>query len=180
MSDTNTNPEGGDAAPQQQQPAVPQMRILGQFIRDMSFENIVAQKGQGSDVKPDIQVQVSMDAKKRQADNQYEVVCKFKITSASKDKSVTLFVLELEYGGVFHVENVPEAQLHPYLLIECPRMLFPYVRRIVSDITQDGGFPALNLENIDFVGLYRQSIAQRAQAQAGANAGAENGGAPVN
>lgn len=79
--------------------------------------------------------------------------------------------MELEYGGIFHVENVPEEQLHPFLLIECPRMLFPFVRRIVSDVTRDGGFPPLNLENIDFVQLYRQTIAQRQAAQ---GAAAEN------
>jgi preprotein translocase subunit SecB len=68
------------------------------------------------------------------------------------------------------VENVPEQQLHPYLLIECPRMLFPFVRRIVADVTRDGGFPPLNLDQIDFVALYRQQLAQRAAAQQTANA----------
>lgn len=162
MSDTSTNPE--EAKPEQ--PQLPQMRILGQYIRDLSFENVVMQTGVASQAKPDIQVQVSMDAKKRTAEHQYEVICKFKIKSTTKEPESTLFLLELEYGGIFHVENVPEPQLHPYLLIECPRMMFPFVRRIVSDITTDGGFPALNLENIDFVNLYRQSIAAR-QAQAG-------------
>ena len=74
-----------------------------------------------------------------------------------------LFVLELDYGGVFQIENIPDDQLHPYLLIECPRMLFPFLRRIVSDITRDGGFPPLNLENIDFLKLYRQEIERRKQ-----------------
>lgn len=73
-----------------------------------------------------------------------------------------LFLLELEYAGIFHVEGVPEDQLHPFLLIECPRMLFPFVRRIVSDMTSDGGFPAVNLETVDFVALYRQQLALRA------------------
>ena len=67
------------------------------------------------------------------------------------------------YGGVFQIENIPNDQLHPYLLIECPRMLFPFLRRIVSDITRDGGFPPLNLENIDFLKLYRQEIERRKQ-----------------
>ena len=70
-------------------------------------------------------------------------------------------MLELDYGGVFQIENVPDDQLHPYLLIECPRMLFPFLRRIVSDVTRDGGFPPLNLENIDFLKLYRQEIDRR-------------------
>ena len=76
-----------------------------------------------------------------------------------------MFILELDYAGVFHVEGVPEDQLHPFLLIECPRILFPFVRRIVSDVTRDGGFPPLNLDNIDFVALYRQEIARRQEQQ---------------
>lgn len=148
------------------------MQILGQFIRDMSFENIVAQKGVDGQVTPDIQVKVSLDAKKRAVENQYEVITKFSITSKSKESEATLFLLELEYGGIFQIENVPEEQLHPFLLIECPRMLFPFARRIVSDVTRDGGFPQLNLENIDFVNLYRQTLLQRQAAQQAAENGA--------
>ena len=151
------------AAPQQ--PTPPQMKILGQFIRDMSFENILAQKPVAGDVQPDIQVQVSLDGRKREDDKQYEVLSKFKITSKNKNGGETLFLLELEYGGIFHIDNIPDEQLHPFLLIECPRMLFPFVRRIVSDVTRDGGFPPLNLDNIDFVALYRQTLAQRQAAQ---------------
>ena len=147
-----------------EQPAQVKMQVLGQFVRDLSFENIVAQKGIQGDVQPDIQVQVNLDAKKRSVEHQYEIIAKFTINSKTKDKGQPLFLMELEYGGIFHVENVPEEQLHPYLLIECPRMLFPFVRRIVSDVTRDGGFPALNLENIDFVALYRQELARRAEA----------------
>lgn len=146
-------------------PATPQMKILGQFIRDFSFENIMAQKPIEGEVQPDIQVQVALDAKKRTTDHQFEVISKFNITSKNKNGSGTLFVLELEYAGIFHIESVPEDQMHPFLLIECPRMLFPFVRRIVNDITRDGGFPPLNLDNIDFVQLYRQTIAQRQAAE---------------
>jgi preprotein translocase subunit SecB len=143
------------------QPVAPQMRVLGQFIRDMSFENIMAQKGAPADVTPDIQVQVNLDAKKRGADNQYETSIKLKVTSKAKDGDATLFLLEIDYVGIFHIEKVPEDQLHPYLLIECPRMIFPFLRRVVSDITRDGGFPPLNLENIDFLSLYRNELARR-------------------
>ncbi len=142
------------------------MQVLAQFIKDLSFENAVAQKGVSGDVQPDIQVQVNLDAKKRGEDHQYEVVTKFNISSKNKGGEEPLFLLELEYGGIFHVENVPEDQLHPFLLIECPRMLFPYVRRIVGDITRDGGFPPLNLENIDFLALYRSELARRAETEA--------------
>ncbi|RVT83452.1 protein-export chaperone SecB [Rhodobacteraceae bacterium CCMM004] len=163
---TASNGSGPAAAPPQQ----PQLKILGQFIRDMSFENILASKGTMSgQVTPEVQVQVALDGKKRQQENQFEVVGKFKVTSKNKDTEDTLFLLELEYGGIFLIENVPDAQLHPFLMIECPRMLFPYVRRIISDVTQDGGFPPLALETIDFVQLYRQGLAQRQAAQAQPN-----------
>lgn len=148
--------------------ATPQvkMSVLAQFVRDMSFENIVAQKGiSGTDVQPDIQVAVSLDARKRQADHQFEVITKYKVTSKNKANGDTLFLLEVDYGGVFHVEGVPEEQLHPFLLIECPRMLFPFVRRIISDLTRDGGFPPLNIDTVDFLALYRQEMVRRAQAQ---------------
>lgn len=151
----------GQQQPQQQQQQQPQMRVLGQFVRDMSFENIMAQKGVGADVQPDVQVQVNLDAKKRSAENQYETAIKLNITSKGKDSDITLFLLEIDYVGIFNIQNVAEDQLHPFLLIECPRMIFPFLRRVVSDVTRDGGFPPLNLENIDFLSLYRNEIARR-------------------
>jgi|TARA_B110000503_G_scaffold30205_1_gene48882 preprotein translocase subunit SecB len=137
------------------------MKILAQYIRDMSFENILAQKGISGDVQPDIAVQVNIDAKKRPIENQYEVIIKTKIVSKTKEKSEPIFLLELDYGGIFHIENIQDDQLHPYLMIECPRMIFPFLRRVVSDVTRDGGFPALNLDSIDFVQLYRNEVERR-------------------
>ncbi len=169
--DTNTLSDG--AAAQATSPQV-RMQVLAQYVRDLSFENIVVQKGIASgDIQPDVQVAVSLDARKRQADNQYDVIMKFKVTSKNKVNGDTLFILEVDYGGTFLVEGVGEEQLHPFLLIECPRLLFPYMRRIISDVTRDGGFPPLNVDNVDFVALYRQELARRAQAQQAA-------GQPVN
>lgn len=146
------------------------MSVLAQFVRDMSFENMVAQKGiTGADVQPDIQVAVSLDARKRSVDHQFDVITKFKITSKNKANDETLFLLEVDYGGIFHVEGVPEEQMHPFLLIECPRLLFPFVRRIISDVTRDGGFPPLNIDTVDFLALYRQEMARRAQTQTPTN-----------
>ena len=157
--------ESDNGAEPQATPQV-KMSVLGQFIRDLSFENIVAQKGlTGADVQPEVQVQVSLDARKRGVDHQFEVISKFKVTSANKADKSPLFLLELDYGAIFHVEGVPEDQLHPFLLIECPRMVFPFVRRIVSDVTRDGGFPPLNIDTVDFLALYRQEIARRAAEQ---------------
>ena len=153
----------GNGAVAQAAPVV-KMQVLAQFVRDMSFENMVAQKGlTASEVQPDIQVQVSLDARKRSQDHQFDIVTKFKVTSKNKVNGDTLFLLEVDYGGIFHVEGVPEEQLHPFLMIECPRLLFPFVRRIISDVTRDGGFPPLNIDTVDFLALYRQEIARRAQ-----------------
>lgn len=153
-----TSPEAAATPPQ-----VPKMQVLGQYIRDFSFENIMVQKGVAGEVTPEISVQVALDAKKRQNDNQFEVMSKYSIKSTNKDGGETLFLLELEYGGLFHIENVPEDQLHPFLMIECPRMLFPFVRRLVADLTREGGFPPLNMDTVDFVGLYRQIVQQKVQ-----------------
>lgn len=161
MADEVTGANG--AADQAAAPQV-RMQVLAQFVRDMSFENMVARKGiTSSDVQPDIQVGVSLDARKRGPDHQYDVISKYKVTSKNKANGEALFILEVEYGGIFHVEGVPDEQLHPFLLIECPRLLFPFVRRIISDVTRDGGFPPLNIDTVDFLALYRQEIQRRAQ-----------------
>ena len=166
MSDDTPN----GAAAGQAQPAAVRMQILTQYVRDLSFENAVAQKGApGGEVQPEINVQVSLDARKRQTENQYEVITKFRVTSTNASDKTPLFLCELDYGGIFHIEGVPEDQMHPFLLIECPRLLFPFVRRIISDVTRDGGFPPLNIDTVDFLALYRQEIARRAQAQPVAN-----------
>jgi len=168
--DAPATPEAGAAAEPKQAPV--NMRVLTQYIRDLSFENVLSQKGATPDVKPEVNVQVALDAKKRNVENQYEVIIKMDVKSADGD--TTLFIIDLEYAGIFHIENIPEDQLHPFLMIECPRQLFPFLRRIVSDMTRDGGFPALNLEQIDFVSIYRNEITRRLQAQKAAAEGKVN------
>ena len=168
MSDASTNGDAPAAAAEQAAAALPKMQILGQFIRDLSFENAAIQNGVTSQGQPEIKVQVALDARKRSVENQYDVIMKVKIDSTTKDdEPQAIFLIELEYGGVFLIENIQEQQLHPFLMIECPRMLFPFVRRIISDVTRDGGYPPLNLDQIDFVSLYRQQLAQRAAQQHG-------------
>ena len=137
----------------------PKMVILNQFIKDLSFENIAAQNGLKSEnLTPDIKVNVTLEAKKRPIENQYDVIIKTTISSETKNTKEMLFVLEIDYGGIFEITNIPEDQLHPYLLIECPRILFPYLRRIISDITRDGGYPSLNLDQIDFLSMYKAEL----------------------
>jgi preprotein translocase subunit SecB len=139
-------------------PATPRLQILTQYVRDLSFENIAAQKGVASDGKPDVKVQVNLDAQQRPSDR-YEVALKLKVDSKMGEAQV--FILELDYAGLFLIQNVPADQLHALLMIECPRLIFPYVRRIVGDVTRDGGYPPLNLEQMDFLALYRAELTRR-------------------
>ena len=148
-----------DKKEEYQAPIPPKMVILNQFIKDLSFENIAAQNGLKSEsLTPDIKVNVTLEAKKRPIENQYDVIIKTNISSETKNTKEMLFVLEIDYGGIFEITNIPEDQLHPYLLIECPRILFPYLRRIISDITRDGGYPSLNLDQIDFLSMYKAEL----------------------
>jgi preprotein translocase subunit SecB len=146
----------------------PRMQVVTQYVRDLSFENIAAQKGlAASEGKPDVRVTVNIDAQPKQADR-YEVALKLKIDSTLAEAPV--FILELDYAGLFVIQNVPQEQLTPLLMIECPRLIFPYVRRVVGDVTRDGGYPSLNLEQIDFLALYRAEVARRQAAASPAQA----------
>jgi preprotein translocase subunit SecB len=147
-------------------PQPPVMKCLNQYVRDLSFENIAAQKNLGNASSPEINVQVNLDARKGDNDN-YEVILKLTVNADSEDKKV--FLLEVDYAGVFQIENVPEEQLHPFLMIECPRMLFPFVRQIVRNTTADGGYPPLNVDPIDFMALYRNELQRQAAANATKN-----------
>ncbi len=137
----------------------PTLNVVNQYIRDMSFENIAAQKSMGDSIQPEINVQVNLDARKG-GDDQYEVIQKLTVTAKTGED--TVFLLELDYAGLFTIKNVPDEQLHPFLMIECPRLLFPFMRRIVRDTTADGGYPPLNVDTIDYLALYRAELARRA------------------
>ncbi len=154
----------GEAQAREQQAAQgPRMSILTQYIKDLSFENprgpIALAQGQQ---RPEIQVRVDVRAEQLDAER-HEIVLELNIEAKVPEGPV--FLLELTYGGLFALANIPEDSLQPLLLVECPRLLFPFARRIVADLTRDGGFPPLMLDPIDFVSLYRRRMAQ-AQAAA--------------
>ena len=134
------------------------MQAIGQFIKDLSFENIAAQQSRQGTGTPDIQVKINLDASKRDQENQYNSSIKVNIESKDAKTKENIFLLELDYGGIFLIENAPEDQLHPLLMIECPRMLFPFVRRVIHDVTRDGGYPPLNLDSIDFLSMYKAEV----------------------
>ncbi|MBC8407558.1 MAG: protein-export chaperone SecB [Rhodobacteraceae bacterium] len=134
------------------------MQVLGQFIKDLSFENIAAQESKQGTGTPDIEVKINLGASKRTQDDQYNSSIKISVESKDTKTNKNIFLLELDYGGIFKIENIPDDQLHPFLMIECPRMLFPFVRRVVHDVTRDGGYPPLNLDSIDFLAMYRAEV----------------------
>lgn len=158
---TDTQPE---ANAQGEEANVPQFRILTQYIKDVSFENPNAPASLQGGETPKIDVQLGVNANQVQ-DGLFEVSLPIRIDAKRADQ--TMFLLELDYCGLFALENIPAESMDPALYIECPRLLFPFVRRIVSDLTQDGGFPALPIEPVDFVGLYQARLQQLAEEQQG-------------
>ena len=141
------------------------MQVLGQFIKDLSFENFAARDSKQGAGTPNIDVKINLDASKRSQQNQYNSSIKITVESKESNTEENIFLLELDYGGIFKIENIPDDQLHPFLMIECPRMLFPFVRRVIHDITRDGGYPPLNLDTIDFMAMYRAEVNRLADEQ---------------
>lgn len=132
----------------------PQLNVLAQYIKDLSFENPNAPQSLAPQEKaPNINIQVNVSARQLN-ENDFEVALQIE-GSAGEDANV-LFQFELDYAGVFKLQNVPQPDIHPIIMIECPRLLFPFARQIIADSVRNGGFPPLLLEPIDFVGLYRQ------------------------
>ena len=151
---TNGN---GDAAQ-----AAPQLNALAQYTKDFSFENPNAPRSLAPQERPpNISIQVQVNAKSLAAQD-FEV--EIKLEGRAGEGADTLFHFELVYGGVFRVVNVPQEQVHPVVMIECPRLLFPFARQIIADAVHHGGFPPLYIDPIDFVALYRQR-AEEEQAQ---------------
>jgi len=159
------------AANAPQDNAAPMMNMVGQYIRDLSFENPDAP---GSillaNSAPSLNVSIRVDVKK-QSEDIYAVELTLN-AKANRETSV-LFQAELVYGGVFRLKNIPDAQLGQLLMIECPRLIFPFARQVLASVTQQGGFPPLIMEPVDFTAMYRQNMAQLAAAQAQAT-GATN------
>ncbi|MEM1300822.1 MAG: protein-export chaperone SecB [Pseudomonadota bacterium] len=155
---------GGQEAVQQ---TPPNLKIVAHFIRDLSFENVAAQDGSALAGNPEINVTVNLDAAKA-GEDRYSVAMKINAKAAIGE--ATRFLVELDYVGIFEITNIPQEHIHPFLFIECPRQILPYARRVVSDVTRDGGYPPLMLDNVDFAALYRQKLAEL-QAQQAAQGG---------
>ena len=154
--------EGTPVPGNQGQPAVPNLQVVGQYIKDLSFENPGATSGITD--RPQIELAVDLNAARLGDKDMFEVELKIRVDA--KNDGRPLFLLELAYAGVFRLTNVPDTGTQQLiLLIQAPHMLFPFVRRIVADVVRDGGMPPLMIEPIDFMALYQSRLAQAAGQQ---------------
>lgn len=156
-------PQNGTQPPVNEGPAnqQAQVRVIGQFIKDLSFENPSIGRVQiEPNEQPNIRIEVNVNAQ-NMGPNVYESVIELKAHCSAK--AGVLYELEIEYGALLQLEHIPEASLEPFLLINCPALTFPFVRRLVADITREGGFPPLLLDPIDFANLYLQRRQQAGQ-----------------
>ncbi|HEY2230771.1 MAG TPA: protein-export chaperone SecB [Xanthobacteraceae bacterium] len=152
----------GGEQPQAPQSA-PQLNVLAQYIKDFSFENPNAPRSLApAQTQPAINIQINVGVGQLSATD-YEVSVKLEGKAESADAATTLFAFDLTYSGVFRIQNVPQEQIHPVVMIECPRLLFPFAREIIATSVRGGGFPPLLLDPVDFVALYQQRIAQLQQ-----------------
>ncbi len=171
---TDTPPEGGTAVPGGEPgelPQLPKVSMLAHFVRDLSFENVGVIQGHPAHGTPQITVAVNIEAAKFDEEGRYAV--NMKVTAKAEHEGRTRFLVELDYGGIFAIENAPAEHIHPILFIECPRQLLPFARRVIADVTRDGGYPPLLIDNMDFATLYRQKLEefrQQQAAEAGGNA----------
>jgi preprotein translocase subunit SecB len=161
MTTTNSGPRQTAA-----QDTQPQLTVVSQYIKDFSFENPNApQSLVPRQEQPQIGIQINVGAKPV-SDTDVEVG--IKLEGKAEAAGTLLFRFELEFAGVFRLRNVPQESLNPVVLIECPRLLFPFAREIIATAVRNGGFPPLLLDPVDFVSLYRQKMAQAQPAPASA------------
>ena len=163
MSDTPTTAPGAGAIDPNNPPS---MSVLAQYLKDLSFESPRAPAAFQGDA-PKIEVNVDVQGRAIAAD-QYEV--EFSVAARANRADDPVFVVEATYAGVFEIKNLPREQLEMVMLVECPRLLFPFMRQIISDATRNGNFPPLMLEPIDFMGIYMANAERARQEAAGAPA----------
>jgi preprotein translocase subunit SecB len=148
----NGGPAQAAAGPQ------PALKVLGQYIKDFSFENPNAPRSlTPTQMQPQIAIQINVSVQQL-AETDYEVA--LKLEGKAENSGSILFAFDLTFSGVFRVENVPAPQVQPIVMIEWPRILFPFAREIVATAVRNGGFPPLLLDPVDFVALYQQRMAQ--------------------
>jgi preprotein translocase subunit SecB len=158
--------EGTPENANQGQPGMPNLQVVGQYIKDLSFENPGVANAISD--RPQIELAVDLNAARMAEKDMFEVELKIRVDAKAEGRA--LFLLEVAYAGAFRLTNVADTGTQQMiLLIQAPHMLFPFVRRIVADVVRDGGMPPLMIEPIDFMALYQARVAQ-AQGQFAAQA----------
>jgi len=147
----------------QAQNAQPQLNVVAQYIKDLSFENPNAPNSMTAGQQPQLGIQINVNANPL-SDTDIEV--SLKLEGKAETNNSLMFGFELEYAGVFRIQNVPPDAMNAVVLIECPRLLFPFAREIIANTVRNGGFPPLMLDPVDFVSLYRQRMAEMQPAEA--------------
>lgn len=151
---------GGAGVPPPEMAPQPQLMVLAQYVKDFSFENPNAPGSLNPTQQPQINVSINVNARTL---NGPDTEVELKLEGRAEIPGSVLFSFELLYGGIFRLQNVPDDAMAPLTLIECPRLLFPFAREIISNAVRNGGFPPLLLDPIDFVALYQQRVAQEQQ-----------------
>lgn len=142
----------------------PVIGMISQYVKDLSFENPNAPAIYQMQAAPEVEVQFNIGAA-QVGEDVHEVILKIDVRSTVD--GTTAFVVDLSYGGLFGIRNVPDEHLQPFLLAEAPRLLFPFARRVLADAVRDGGFAPLMLDPIDFGALYLQQVEAQQAAQGG-------------
>ncbi len=158
---TNGGPAGGPI-PAPQAGGQPQLNVLAQYIKDLSFENPNAPHSLQGQQQPAINIQINVNAVPL---SETDVEVSLKVEGQADVTGSVLFAFELVYAGIFRVQNVPQENMAPLLMIECPRLLFPFAREIISNAVRNGGFPPLLLDPVDFVALFRQRMGEQQSPQ---------------
>lgn len=176
MAEETPTPAGAAPSnPNAQAPGAPAINILGQYIKDLSFEN-PGVRGAGQ-TQPNIDLGIDVGATAHtDGNNIFEV--SIRVQAKALIEQEVMFLLELDYAGVFQLNGFKAEEMEPVLLIECPRLIFPFARRVISDISQSGGFPPLLIDPIDFRNLYLSQKQRQQQASAEANAGPMSAATP--
>jgi len=158
---STTNGSQGEAPAQ-----APQLNVVAQYIKDLSFENPNAPQTLAQPQQPQINIQINVNAKPLQGS---DIEVELRLEGKAETGTSVMFSFELIYAGVFRIQHVPPEAMNAIVLIECPRLLFPFAREIIAATVRSGGFPPLLLDPVDFVGLYRKKMAE-VQAAGGAAA----------
>jgi preprotein translocase subunit SecB len=155
MASTNGGDSGAPAQPQQ---TLPQLNVMGQYTKDFSFENPNAPRSLApNQPQPNINIQINVGVS-QMAETDFEVT--LKLEGKAESAGTVLFAFDLTFAGLFRIQNVPKEHLHALVMIECPRLLFPFAREIIANAVRNGGFAPLLLDPVDFVALYQQRLAQ--------------------